>query len=366
MGRCGARNGSRTARGLRALSVYTSDVQSLRVLIDGRPLVGNRTGIGVHTAEIARRLGVDPPPLIASHAPIEDRTGIENCSFRVDGYPLGVLWQQMAMPRIDADVVWGPHGTLPLALRRPAVVSLHDFTSITMPGRHLLKTILSFNLFIARSLEIAARVAAVSRSVADEAMRGFSVHPSKIEIVPNGVDEFFSPGHDEEGDYALYAGTLEPRKGIDDLLAVWGSLPQPRPRLLLAGDPGWRTRVDRVDGVEVLGFVSRERLRDLYRGARVFIYPSRYEGFGIPPLEAMACGAPVIATTTGAIPEFAGNAALLVPPGARDDLRAAIVRLLGDRGLRAELRARGVERAALYRWEGSAQTMAHLLAEAAR
>lgn len=365
MGRGGAADGERSARGLRTLSVYTSAVQSLRVLIDGRPLVGNRTGIGVHTAEIARRLAVDPPPLIASHAPIEDRTGIERCAFRVDRYPLGVLWQQMAMPRIDADVVWGPHGTLPWTLRRPAVVSLHDFTSITMPGRHLMKTVLSFNLFIGRSLEISSRIAAVSRAVADEAIRGFGVDPSKIEIVPNGVDEFFSPGG-EEGDYALYAGTLEPRKGIDDLLAVWRSLPPSRPRLVLAGDPGWRTRVEPSAGVDVEGFVSRERLRDLYRSAKLFIYPSRYEGFGIPPLEAMACGAPVVATRTGAIPEFAGDAAVLVAPADRDQLRAAIVRLLSDRALRDELRGRAVQRAALYRWDGSARTMTELLAEAAR
>ncbi|HEY8712235.1 MAG TPA: hypothetical protein VIM68_05145, partial [Thermoanaerobaculia bacterium] len=135
-------------------------MQSLNVVIDGRPLVGNRTGIGVHTAEIARRLPFDPPPLIASHASIDDRDGIERCRFRVDRYPLGVLWQQLALPRIDGDVVWGPHGTLPVALRKPSVVTLHDFTSISMPGRHELSTILSFNLFIGRSLEMANRVAA--------------------------------------------------------------------------------------------------------------------------------------------------------------------------------------------------------------
>src|SRR5205814_10692451 len=95
----------------------------LEVVIDGRPLVGNRTGIGVHTAEIARRLGVEPPPLIASHAPIDDRTGIEQCRFRVARSPLGVLWQQTKLARIAADVLWGPHGTLPLATRVPAVRS---------------------------------------------------------------------------------------------------------------------------------------------------------------------------------------------------------------------------------------------------
>lgn len=338
-------------------------VQSLRVVIDGRPLVGNRTGIGVHTAEIARRLSFDPPPLMATHAPIENREGIDGCRFRVDPYPLGVLWQQMKLPRIEGDVVWGPHGTLPVALRKPAVITLHDFTSITMPGRHELSTILSFNLFIGRSLEMATRIAAVSRAVADEAIRGFGTPAAKIEIVPNGVDAFFSPGG-ESGDFILFVGTLEPRKGLSDLVAAWRSLPEPRPRLVLCGDKGWRTRIAGWPGIEWTGFVSRDRLRELYRQARMFVYPSRYEGFGIPPLEALACGAPVIATRTGAIAEYAGDAALFVEPGDVAALRESMLRLLRDRPLRDDLRARGPERARLYRWDASAAKMTALLQEA--
>jgi glycosyltransferase involved in cell wall biosynthesis len=336
---------------------------TLRVLIDGRPLVGQRTGIGVHTAEIARRL--ESPPLIASHAPIENRDGIESCTFRVDPAINGIVWQQFVLPRMaDADVLWGPHGTLPLAAKIPGVVTIHDFSSITMPGRHRLKTIASFNLFIGRSLESARRVAAVSRAVAEEAVRWFGVPRRKIELVPNGVDEFFTPAADDgEGDYILYAGTIEPRKGIDILTSVWQSLPEPRPRLVLCGAEGWRVTLPA--GVERTGYVTRMQLRDLYRRALLFVYPSRYEGFGMPPLEAMACGAPVIATRTGAIPEFAGDAAIVIEPGDRDALREAMVRVLRDRALRRELRARGPLRARQFGWDASAKTMNALLAEAA-
>jgi glycosyltransferase involved in cell wall biosynthesis len=340
----------------------------VNVTIDARPLVGNRTGIGVHTAEIARRLAVEPPPLLASHAEIADKSGLEACRFRVDPMPLGVMWQQLTLPRIAADgVVWAPHGTLPLALRVPAVVTLHDFTSLTDPGRHKFKTLASFNVFIGRSLEKAARVAAVSRATADEAMRWFGVPASKIALVPNGVGEFFTPGGEEE-DYILFAGTLEPRKGIDDLIAVYESLPEPKPRLVLAGDRGWghTGRGAQRAPLETMGYVTREKLRDLYRRAQIFVYPSRAEGFGIPPLEAMACGAPVIATRVGAIPDFAGDAALLVDAGDRDALHGALVRLLRDGALRRELRSRGPERARRYRWETSAATMTQLLEAAAR
>jgi glycosyltransferase involved in cell wall biosynthesis len=353
----------------------------LNIVIDGRPLVGNRTGIGVHTAEIAQRLAVAPPPLIASHAEIADRGGIERCRFRVDPMPLGIAWQQLVLPGIARDgVLWAPHGTLPLMLRTPAVITLHDFSALTMPRRHRLQTLLSFDLFIGRSIDRARRIAAVSRAVAEEAVRWFGVARGAIEIVPNGVDDFFTPGDGEEGDYVLFAGTLEPRKGIDDLLDVWETLPSPRPRLVLCGDPGWHgvrasrphrsgvspDRDGRAHSVEITGYVDRQRLRDLYRGARAFVYPSRYEGFGIPPLEAMACGAPVIATRTGAIPEYAEGAALLVDPGDRDALRAALVRVLGDRELRRALRGQGIERAAGWRWERPAALMTELLAEAGR
>lgn len=340
------------------------DSNPVRLLIDGRPLVGNRTGIGVHTAEIVRRMDADT--LIASHADIVDREGLERCRFRVDRAALGVLWQQLLLPRIDADVLWGPHGTLPLTWRKPSVVTLHDFTSITMPLRHRAKTVLSFNLFIGQSLERASRVACVSRVVADEAMRGFGVAASKIELVPNGVDEFFTPGEGPEGDYILFTGTLEPRKGIDDLLDAWRSLRRPRPRLVLCGGIGWGMRIDEEDGVELTGYVTRERLRELYRGALLFVYPSHHEGFGIPPLEAMACGAPVIATRTGAIPDYAEGAALLVTPGDRDALRAAMTRVIEDATLRHELRASGVERARAWRWERGANAMIELLRAALR
>lgn len=338
--------------------------RELRVLVDGRPLVGQRSGIGVHTAEIVRRLDVIPPPLIATQTPIADREGIERCRFRVDRAPNGILWQQFVLPRIDdADILWGPHGTLPLSSSMPSVVTLHDFSTMTMPSMHRLKTIASFNLFVGRSLERARAVAAVSRSVAEEAVRWFGVSRSRLHIVPNGVDPFFSAAGDAVGDYILYAGTIEPRKGIDLLVAAWSSLPEPRPRLVLCGAEGWRVRLP--PNVERVGYVDRTRLRELYRRAVLFVYPSRYEGFGMPPLEAMACGAPVIATRTGAIPDFAGDAAVLVEPGDGEALRAAMAQLLRDAQLRYELKQLGPQQAQRYRWDASAETMTDLLTEAA-
>ena len=357
--------------------------KALTVVIDGRPLVGNRTGIGVHTAELAARIAVTPPPLIVSHAPIADRMSIEACRFRVDPSPLGVIWQQLLLPRIadeeKADVVWGPHGTLPLRLAQPGVATIHDFTSITMPGRHKLSTLASFNTFIGASLAKAAAVAAVSRTTADEAIRGFGIDSSKIEIVPNGVDAYFSPATADAaslpagitpGGYILYVGTIEPRKGLPDLVAAWSALRFPRPRLIVCGDRGWRTtrfiRAMEADpGIHHIGFAGRGVLRALYRNALMFVYPSRYEGFGLPPLEAMACGPPVVTTRAGAIPEVVGDAALLVDAGDRQALAGAIERIRESDPLRLELRERGLERAARFSWDRSAALMTELLVRAA-
>lgn len=354
----------------------------LNLAIDGRALVGHRTGIGVHTAEISSRLLVDPAPLIATHAVIEDRTGIEHCRFRVDPSPLGVLWQQTRFHRVveeeQVDVVWGPHTTLPLRLRGPAVVSIHDLTSITMPHRHQLRTLASFNLFVSWSLDKADAIAAVSQVVADETMRGFGVPSSKIHLVPNGVDDFFFEKEDPRPllpagvpeHYILYAGTLEPRKGVDVLLSAWERLADP-PTLVLCGDPGWhQTRVRRRmerHGSKIVrtGFVDRRVLRALMRQARLFVYPSRYEGFGLPPLEAMACGTPVVATRAGALPEVLGDAAVLVQRDNPEELALAISRLLEEQSLRSELIEKGRTRAGQFRWDHSAELMTELLLRAA-
>lgn len=354
-----------------------------RVVIDGRPLVGRRTGIGVHTAEIARRLA--PPPLIASHAAIDDRSGIEGCRFRVDRALFGVQWQQLTLARVareEGEVLWGPHGTLPSRLSVPAVVTVHDLTSITMPGRHKLKTIASFNFFIRKSLAKAKRIAAVSRVTADEVVRHFGIDAAKIEVVPNGVDPFYSPAGDSQASlpfdlsprgYVLFVGTIEPRKGVDDLLTAWEQIPS-RPPLVICGSLGWDTNalLKRIDthpqreAIIVSGYLERSIVRDLYRHCSAFVYPSYYEGFGMPPLEAMACGAPVVTTRGGAIPEIVGDAAQVVEVGRPDLLAVEIGRVMRDERLRSELRERGVARAKLFNWDRSAEKMSELFELAAR
>lgn len=344
------------------------------VAVDGRPLVGNRTGIGVHTAEIASRLS-RTKPILLTHRAIDDRSGIEDVEAVVQRFAPGVAWQQLLLARLAnrnrADLLWAPHGTIPWNLRIPSVVTIHDFTSITMPLRHRIRTVVSFNSLIGWSLQHATRIAAVSRYTADQAIRSFGVDPLKLEIVPNGVDfDFFSqrsPTHDRVAPYLLFAGTFEPRKGLPSLFAAWRSL-KDRPRLVLTGDAGWResrlrSEIEpfvRSGEIEMTGYVSRERLRALYQEAIALVYPAEGEGFGLPPLEAMAAGTPVLACRSGAIEEVLGEDAILSTPGDSSQLASQLAEVIASNELRSELKERGILRARRFSWSASARLMEDL------
>jgi glycosyltransferase involved in cell wall biosynthesis len=234
----------------------------MRVVVDGRALVPP-DGIGVHTAEIAGRLGVTPT--IASRQ-ITSKQGIEHCQFRVAARQR-ILWQQLCCRAPPTQTSCGDRTARFDRAQDPSVVTLHDFTSLTMPGDAFLER-LRRSTFHQRGLDRAKRVAAVSKSIASEAMRWFGVPPNLIRSCRTESTSFH-PGGDRD-DYILFVGTLEPRKGIEDLAAVWSSLL--RPRLVLCGDPEWGVRVP--EGVEVTGWMDRD-LRRLYQRARCCL-PSRY------------------------------------------------------------------------------------------
>ncbi len=162
----------------------------------------------------------------------------------------------------------------------------------------------------------------------------------------------------------LYLGTIEPRKGIDTLLAAWAALAASLPgvHLVVAGKPGWGTdqlhtqvrHLGLQDRVHWTGYVADADLPALYSAAEVFAFPSRYEGFGLPPLEAMACGTPVVSSSAASLPEVVGDAGLLVPPDDAPALAEALRHVLTEPGLHAELRARGLYRAGEFTWQRTA------------
>ncbi len=175
---------------------------------------------------------------------------------------------------------------------------------------------------------------------------------------PAGI-EAVRAKHGLEGPFVLAAGTLEPRKNLVGLMEAWAGLADPGAELVLVGPPGWEmeeiVRRARADRVRLLGFVPDAELAALYASCAVFAYPSLYEGFGLPVLEAMACGAPVVTSDLSSLPEVAGDAALLVDPRDPAALGAALARLLADPAERSRLSAAGRARAATFTWERTAR-----------
>lgn len=375
------------------------------VAVDLRALVPDATGIGIYTRSLLTRLAARGGfrLLGLSHRPVREpeelkAAGVERAPGS-SGLPLGVLWQQLELPRLlerhGADLLWSPLQTLPVmrAARGPdggeipAVVTVHDLTVVLYPETHRLKVRWSQLPFLGRSLARARRIVAVSEATARDLRFHFPDTAERIRVVPEGVDPVFRPASEPEREaireelgapdgYLLYVGTLEPRKNVETLLSAWERLHDDRedaPPLLLAGGEGWHNRALRrrltelePHGVRHLGRVEPERLVRLFQGAKAFVYPSLYEGFGLPPLEAMACGVPVVASTASSLPEVVGDAGLLVPPRDSGALAAEVGRVLDDPELARELGARGRERAARFTWERAADEMASVFRDVLR
>jgi glycosyltransferase involved in cell wall biosynthesis len=243
----------------------------------------------------------------------------------------------------------------------PAVVTIHDLSFERHPELMSRRDRFVFRTMVPRSVRRAARVLAVSESTKRDLIEHYGVSEEKIVVTPNGVDSVFRPdGHRRDGaPYALFVGTLQPRKdpiaALEALALVGGDL-----RLILVGpDKGSGDEARRAASklglngrVEFAGHVEQQELAELYRGAACLVFPSRYEGFGLPVVEAMASGTPVVATATGSIPEIAGDAAVLVEPGDPVALAGGIERALADR---ERLVRAGLERARLYSWAETAR-----------
>lgn len=363
------------------------------VAVDLRALVPAPTGIGVYTRSLlltlAARNGLRYVGMAHRPPRGEEELRAAGVAVEHEAAPLGVLWQQLRLPRRlsrgDVDLLWSPLITLPARCPVPAVATVHDLTALLMPEVHTWKVRWSLLPFLRPSFEKARRLVTISQSTADDIAFHFPQCADKVRVVYPGIDPEFQPGLPPEIDeirselsapqgYILYAGTLEPRKNLGVLLDAWEMLratDENLPPLVLVGPYGWGSealarRIAALAplGVRSLGRVERARLVRLFQGARVFVYPSFYEGFGLPPAEAMACGVPVVVSNTSSLPEVVGNAGLKVEPGDAGALAAAIHALLDNPGRAAELAARGLERTARFRWDRAAREMEEVFFEA--
>ncbi len=265
-------------------------------------------------------------------------------------------WYPFRLSRLrGADVLHCPTYYGPLRPRTPTVVTVHDLAVLRHPEAFPRWTRTYVPRVVPSVLRASTRVIAVSELTAREIETLVQIPREKIRVVPNAVDHsVFTPdGPRAEGDYVLAVGTLEPRKNLARTIAATARLGI---ELRIAGPPGWGGIERHGDHVRWLGYVDDGELAALYRGARCVAYPSLYEGFGIPVLEAMACGAPVVTSRGGACEEIAGGAATLVDP-----LDVASIAA----GIEAAVPGRGVERARQFTWDETARQTRTTYEEAA-
>lgn len=292
-----------------------------------------------------------------------------------------LIWEQTHLPPLlkkhRIDVLHSPHYTIPLAAFCRRVVTFHDMTFFLFPQYHRALKRVYFQRMAKLSSRLADTVIAISENTRQDILRLMKTPPQKVVTVPLGVNDEFHPIKDPKlldqvrqayhlaGEFFLYVGTLEPRKNVSLLLRAFRQYQQQggRASLILVGQQGWMVEqlVRRLrftspdDQIRWLGYVPQADMPALYNLALALVYPSHYEGFGLPPLEAMACGVPVITTAVGALIENVGDAGLLIPPNDEDALAQAMLMVNRDQALRQRLQDQGLARAALYSWRQTAQ-----------
>lgn len=252
----------------------------------------------------------------------------------------------------------------------PTVITIYDLSFFRHPEWHPIDRVKHFEKFCLKKLSQVEAIITISEFSRKEILHLSNVDPAKIYVTPLGIDQSFHPGRDRlerfPKEYILFLGNLEPRKNLSRLITAYQSLPQPlrgRYPLVIAGAKGWGTKefkkvlhsFQRDERPIFTGYISQSVLPRLYRGASIFVYPSLYEGFGLPVLEAMASGVPVIASNSTSLPEVVGDAGVLVDPYDVNHLKEAMRELLEDEKKRQEMAEKGTARAKFFSWEKCAR-----------
>ena len=359
----------------------------MRIGIDGIPLATPKTGIGHYTSELAHTLAAIAPEdefEIIAPVPLDISTSSMPANLRVVLGRSGALrrrWWTIGLPlHVVENRLPLFHGTnymVPIWQRCLTIVTIHDLSLLLHSNTHREDLVRRAKRRLPTMTRIASHILTDSEAVKKEICEHLAVSPGKITAVPLAARRAFIPVRRDktveirrrlgvEDDFILFVGTVEPRKNLITLVRAFDELMRTtdlRPQLVVAGQKGWLTDdlYAHVEQSEIknrilfTGYISDEDLASLYSSCTVSVYPSLYEGFGLPPLEAMACGAPVITSRIPVIMETASGAARLVEPTNLEELTAALVELLTDPKARDHYASVGQQRAAEFTWERTAE-----------
>ncbi len=351
----------------------------LKIAVDAREMTGPLAGKGRYLYEVVKalaKLDFVNDYLLYTKIPLPGQWPKNFRNVIIGGLPgLRQFWLANDVANRGCDLLWAPTGYLPVVLSKvPTVVTVHDLAVFVSPSaRPALKTRIAERLLLRLAIHKAAKVITVSASTKRDLIGLFAVPDAKIHVSLLGVDhEIYRDDTSTDDDsilrkyqlepgYLLFIGTLEPRKNIEGLMRAYARTKTDRP-LVIGGQKGWyyqsiftAVRELRLTSrVHFLGRVPDADLPALYRQAYAFLFPSFYEGFGLPVLEALACGTPVICSNVSSLPEIVGQAGLLIDPSQPKAIAGALQNILDDRTLYTRLKKASVAEAAAFTWQKTA------------
>lgn len=366
----------------------------MRIIVDYRPALRHRSGVGEYVHQIARALALQFPDdsvtLFTSSWKDRPPSGLEaDCvrarvsDHRIPVTVLNFAWHRLEWPSVELvthrryDVAFSPHPLLMPARRAAQVVMIHDLDFLRHPERTQREIRRDYPRLARPHARRASRVVVPSTYTAAEVVDQLDVPRQRVVVCPPGAPEWRDPVPDRfaTDGYALFVGTLEPRKNVGGLLEAYGRLLARHrnvPMLMLAGKAGaeaqpWLDAIERpplVGHVKYLGYVREHDRQRVYAGARLLVVPSYEEGFGMPALEAMSLGIPVVATSRGALPELVGDAGVIIDPDDPESIVAAVDRVLSEDRFAETIARRGVERSRRFQWQHTAHLIHEVFREA--
>jgi glycosyltransferase involved in cell wall biosynthesis len=374
----------------------------MRIGLDGIPLASLRTGIGHYTSELAHNLAriapandielISPVPILASVNAdgVSDQEGELPANLRVVRTGTHLFWWTVGLPiylrQASLSLFHGTNYDVPLWGRVKKVVTIHDLSLLLHPETHPDNLVRRARRRLPLMAKASTMIITATESVKREICEHLRVEDGKVAVTPYAPRRNFRPLPPEQivevrkrlhiaPDFLLFVGTIEPRKNLITLVKAFEEILRTtswRPQLVIAGKEGWLSeelfsyiqQSSVTEHIRFVGYVSDPDLRALYSSCRMCVYPSLYEGFGLPPLEAMACGAPVITSRIPSIVEAVGTAASLVSPTDVQGLAQAITQLLEDQNKRSHFASAGIQRAAEFTWEKTARATLDVYEEA--
>jgi len=361
----------------------------MKIAVDARPLcIGQASGIPIYLRNLLTAISQRDRKnryYLYAHRPFQWQ-GEPGFQYRIrTGTNIyGTVWMQTVVPlwlRQDKiDVFWGTQHILPLlaSQRIRMVLTVHDLIYLRLPETMEIKNLWINRAFIKPSIHRAQLVVADSKNTAIDVVELMNIAPERIQVTYLGIESNFVPENKSaakakikeilktDGPFFLTVGTMEPRKNLSRVLAAFFRFAKKWPHsLYIVGPPGWKMEQmqkrfgipDIQNRLKFLGYMPRELMPSLYSAADAFLFPSLYEGFGLPPLEAMACGTPVVSSNSSCLPEVLGGCAVFVDPLDIKAIETAMERLITEKPLREHLIRDGLVHASRFRWSETAGKM---------